>query len=240
MESYRTEEEQVEELKRWWEENGKSTIAAIVVALLAGFGWQGWQGHQDTQAEKASDLYQSMLQSMSDVEPATGAAMEVTDLAQRLKTEHAGSTYAQFAALHLARMAVSSGELQIAEEQLRWVLTEADSGSDVALIAQQRLARVLAANGDTDQALTILAQGTGTAYAASYAAARGDILLSAGRDEEARVAYLEARSLAAANPGQPNLSMLEQKLQSLTPVAPRAVTLSQDSDDQSLSAGEEG
>jgi predicted negative regulator of RcsB-dependent stress response len=130
--------------------------------------------------------------------------------------------------------------LQIAEEQLRWVLTAADSGSDVALIAQQRLARVLAANGDTDQALSILAQGTGTAYAASYAAARGDILLGAGRDEEARVAYLEARSLAAANPGQPNLSMLEQKLQSLTPVAPRAVTLSQDSDEQTLSAGEEG
>ncbi|MEP4485394.1 MAG: tetratricopeptide repeat protein [Halioglobus sp.] len=240
METYRTEEEQVEELKRWWEENGKSTIAAIVVALLAGFGWQGWQGHQEAQAEKASDLYQSMLQSLSAAEPAGGSAADVTDLAQRLKTEHAGSTYAQFAALHLARMAVGSGELQIAEDQLRWVLTAADSGSDVALIAQQRLARVLAAKGDTDQALSILAQGTGTAYAASYAAARGDILLAAGRDEEARVAYLEARSLAAANPAQPNLSMLEQKLQSLTPVAPREVTLTQGSDDQAPSAAEEG
>ena len=97
-----------------------------------------------------------------------------------------------------------------------------------------------AANGDTEQALSILAQGTGTAYAASYAASRGDILLAAGRDDEARAAYLEARSLAAANPGQPNLSMLEQKLQSLTPVAPRAVTLSEGSDDPTLSVGEEG
>ena len=237
MESYRTEEEQVEELKRWWEENGRSTIAAIVVALMAGFGWQGWQGHQEAQAEKASDLYQSMLQSMSVSEPESGGVAEVTDLAARLKTEHAGSVYAQFATLHLARMAVASGELKSAEEQLRWVLTAADAGSDVALIAQQRLARVLAANGDTEQALSILAKGAGTAYGASYAAARGDILLAAGRDDEARMAYLEARSLAAANPGQPNLSMLEQKVQSLTPVAPRAVTLALDSADQVIPAG---
>lgn len=240
MESYRTEEEQVEALRRWWEENGKSTIAAIVVALLAGFGWQGWQGYQDTQAGKASDLYQSMLQSMSVAQPSSAAGAEVTDLAQRLKTEHGGSTYAQFAALHLARMAVGSAELDIAQEQLRWVLTAADSGSDVALIAQQRLARVLAASGDTDQALGILAQGAGTAYAASYAAARGDILLASGKDEEARVAYLEARSLAAANPGQPNLSMLEQKLQSLTPVEPRNLGAPESTDVQVEPVGDEG
>jgi predicted negative regulator of RcsB-dependent stress response len=240
VESYRTEEEQVEALRRWWEENGKSTIAAIVVALLAGFGWQGWQGYQDTQREKASDLYQTLLQSMSAVEPSSTSSAEITDVAQRLKTEHGGTTYAQFAALHLARMAVASDKLDIAEEQLRWVLTAADSGSDVALITQQRLARVLAARGDTEQALSILAQGTNTAYAASYAAARGDILLASGNDEEARAAYLEARSLADANSGQLNLSMLEQKLESLSPVEPRTISVPLNTDDQTMPAGEEG
>ena len=239
MESYRTEEEQVEALRRWWEENGKSTIAAIVVALLAGFGWQGWQGYQDTQREKASDLYQTLLQSMSVAEPSSTAAAEITDVAQRLKAEHGGSTYAQFAALHLARMAVANDKLDMAEEQLRWVLTAADSGSDVALITQQRLARVLAARGDTEQALSILAQGANTAYAASYAAARGDILLASGNDEEARAAYLEARSLADANSGQLNLSMLEQKLESLSPVEPRAISMPSNTDDQTMPAGEE-
>ena len=33
MEEYRTEEEQVEALRRWWNENGRSTIVAIIVAL---------------------------------------------------------------------------------------------------------------------------------------------------------------------------------------------------------------
>ena len=35
MEAYRTEEEQVEALQRWWDENGRSTILAVVVALAA-------------------------------------------------------------------------------------------------------------------------------------------------------------------------------------------------------------
>ena len=43
MESYRTEEEQVEALRRWWNENGRSTLFVIVVVLAGTFGWQGWQ-----------------------------------------------------------------------------------------------------------------------------------------------------------------------------------------------------
>ena len=44
--SYRTEEEQVEALKAWWRENGKSTVVAIAMAVMGVFGWQGWQKQQ--------------------------------------------------------------------------------------------------------------------------------------------------------------------------------------------------
>ena len=47
MEEYRTEEEQVEALRRWWDENGRSTIAAIVIALSVGFGWQAWKSNEE-------------------------------------------------------------------------------------------------------------------------------------------------------------------------------------------------
>ena len=49
MEQYRTEEEQVEALRRWWNENGKSTVAVIVIALAAGLGWQAWQRESGNQ-----------------------------------------------------------------------------------------------------------------------------------------------------------------------------------------------
>ena len=117
--------------------------------------------------------------------------------AEQLKSEFGSTTYAQFAALHLAALAVNEGKLPDAEAQLRWVLGKADKGSDIAQVAQLRLARVLAASGATDQALAILAEAEPGAYGASYAAAKGDILLAAGRNDEARDAYSLAVASAA-------------------------------------------
>ena len=62
MESYRTEEEQVEALRRWWDENGRSTLVTIVLVLAATFGWQGWQRYDAQRMDSASDLYQQMLE----------------------------------------------------------------------------------------------------------------------------------------------------------------------------------
>lgn len=221
MEQYRTEEEQVEALKRWWDENGRSTLAAIIIALSAGFAWQTWKGWDQRQQESASDAYQAMIQVAAGT--STGQRQQAVELARALKEEHGGTTYAQFAALHLARLAVEDGDLAEAQAQLRWVLGKADKGSDTAQVAQLRLARVLSAAGEPEQALAILEQAGEGAYRASYAMVRGDILLQQGRESDARQAYTEARMHAASFPGQVNLATLEQKLQSLTPIAPEAL-----------------
>ena len=47
--------------------------------------------------------------------------------------------------------------------------------------------------------------------------------LGLGREVEAREAYTRARNLATAESTQPNLAMLEQKLQSLNPVPERVL-----------------
>lgn len=210
MEAYRSEEEQVEALRRWWDENGRSIVVAVVVALAAGFGYQGWQEHQRGQRAQASDMYQAMIRSLGASGGSDVAAP--AELAEQLKTAFPGSTYAQFAALHLAAFAVEEGRLDEAEAQLRWVLGKAGKGSDTARVAQLRLARVLAAAGETEQALSILDDNAG-AYQASYALARGDILLGQGREDEARLAYSQV--LAEAGQVGANLASVRQKLQSL-------------------------
>lgn len=221
MNTNRSDDEQVEALRRWWDENGRSTIAAIVIALALAFGWQGWQTYRENRAVAASELYQSMLRGLSDD---TASERPVTELARQLKTEYAGTTYAQFAALHLAAMAVEREQLADAESELRWVLGKAARRSDVAQVAQLRLARVLAAQGDTEQALAILAEGGEEAYRAAYAVTTGDVLLAAGRADEARDAYISAQALLGGGQLGVNLASLQTKLQSLSPQPPREIT----------------
>lgn len=219
MESYRTEEEQVEALRRWWSENGRSTIIAIILALGLGFGYQGYQNYEVENAEGASDLYQRMLQAFSA--PALSPEQQeiALQLAAQLKADYSGSTYAQFASLQLARVAVMQNNLPEAQAELRWVLGKADKGSDIARIAQLRLARVLAASGEADQALSILGQGGEGPYKASYAVARGDVLLSLDRNDEASEAFAAALAFAAADEAAAGIDLIavQQKLQALNP-----------------------
>jgi predicted negative regulator of RcsB-dependent stress response len=219
VDSYRTEEEQVEALRRWWDENGRSTIAAIVIALSAAYGWQTWQSWNETKANNASDLYQAMINQVATQEVTPAQRAQAAELAQRLSAEYGDITYAQFAALQLAQFAVHEDNLAEAEQQLRWALTAAGAGSDTAAVAQLRLARVLAAQGEQEQALAMLQADVASAYQASDAIARGDGLVSRGRHDEAREAYTTARAQALAGGGQINLATLEQKLQALSPIA---------------------
>ncbi|MFT4768907.1 MAG: putative negative regulator of RcsB-dependent stress response [Glaciecola sp.] len=210
MESYRSEEEQVEALKRWWKENGRSTMIGVVLALGLGFGWQGWQKNQELAAESASNLYQQMLQALS-AEEDQGTTIG-RQIAVELKDSHRGSVYAQFAAMHLARLAVNDGQPQVAEQELRWTLAMADAGDDVQQVAQLRLARVLASQDKQEEALGLL-EGAITDFIASYAMARGDILLSQGLEAEAFDAYETAAG--ALEVGSPMPQTLQDKLEYL-------------------------
>lgn len=218
MENYRTEEEQVEALRKWWDENGRSTLLAIVLAVGAGFGWQAWQQQQETLAETASLRYEELLEAVQSGADEDQLAT-IRHLAGGLKEDYSGSTYAGFAALHLARLAVMEDDLVTAESELRWVLT-AKPSDEVRLLAQLRLARVIAAQGNLQAALDILNAGDAGSYEPAYEEARGDIYLQLGQRDKAVESYQAASTLAAASGGGAGNS-LQLKLQSLTPVAPR-------------------
>jgi predicted negative regulator of RcsB-dependent stress response len=220
VETYRTEEEQVEALRRWWQENGRAVVAGVVIALAASFGWQYWQGYDQERRESASVAYQQMLDSIGAMQQDPARRAAAAQQAGQLKTDYAGTTYGNFAALHLARMAVEDGNLTAAEDELRWVLAQGPA-EDVRRVAELRLARVVAAQGDTEAALGILAVDASAEYAASFARAEGDILLAAGRADEARQAYARAQGLVQQSGAGVSLPSLEQKLEHLSPVPPQ-------------------
>ena len=185
-----TEEEQLAQIKEWWQRNGKPLMLGAVIALVLVFGWQFWQKHQINQAQSASVLYQQLL--TAALESGEVDAAEVSRLGNLLKKDFAGTHYAQYGSLFIAKVAVEAGRLDEAASELRAIL---DKPADKMLdeLARQRLARVLAAQDKADEALKLLDGEADKAFAASREELKGDLLVQLGRDDEAHAAYSKAK-----------------------------------------------
>lgn len=210
MSVHLTEEEQLESLKRWWKDNGKTIAFAIIIAVAGYFGVTGWKDHQRQKAEKASVAYEQLLK-LVNVEQ--GKTLTETDratiahLAGQIKSANANSMYAHTAAFFLAKLAVEQNKLDEAVTELKWVLS-AKPDAATAQIARLRLARVLTAQKAYDEALSQLSLEPAAAFVPEYDEARGDILKLQGNLDAARTAYEKA--LSATEPQQQERYMLLQ------------------------------
>ncbi len=187
----RTEEEQIEALKNWWNENGTSLLITIALALAGVFGYQAWQRNTVSQGEAASAIYQDMLEAAIDDPFGESTDKQIAtarSLAQTLKTDFASSSYAKFAALHVAKLAVEEDDLDSAEIELRWVLDH-DVETSLELITRLRLARVLWANGNPEAALASIENVEAAGYTSAYEETKGDLYLELDRPKDARSAY---------------------------------------------------
>ncbi|CJK96535.1 Uncharacterized protein conserved in bacteria [Streptococcus pneumoniae] len=185
-----TEEEQLAQIKDWWQRNGKPLVLGAVIALVLVFGWQFWQKHQINQAQSASVVYQQLLGAA--LESGEADAAEVSRLGNVLKKDFAGTHYAQYGSLFVAKVAVESGRLDEAASELRAIV---DKPADKTLdeLARQRLARVLAAQDKADEAIKLLDGKVDAAFVASREELRGDLLVQLGRNDEAHAAYSKAK-----------------------------------------------
>lgn len=185
-----TEEEQIAQLKEWWSRNGKPLLTGGALALVLVFGWQYWQGSQNSRAQQMSMLYQQLLeQGMSDMGLETSEAVSLLNQLDALDKGHA---YTQYARLMVARLAVDEDRLTDAVSELQQI-TDKPATQELGEIARQRLARVLAADGQPEQGLALLAGKAPEAFKASREEVKGDLLVQLGRNDEARAAYEQAR-----------------------------------------------
>ncbi len=180
------EQEQISEIKAWWEQNGTMVTALALAVVLAVAGWQAWRWHLNTQGAEASTLYFAVQQA-ADAED----AQKARESAGRLIDQYGGTVYAQMGALLSAGTQFRKNELDNARAQLEWA---ADKGSDPALrdLARLRLAAVLQQQGQADQALARLQAAPLPGYKARFDDLRGDLLAAQGKTAEARTAYQAA------------------------------------------------
>ncbi len=189
MATHPGEDEQLEALKKWWQENGNVTVIGFVVGIAVLFGGKAWFDHKQTQSEQASSDLALLLNELN-----VGDDESIADQAELLVEQYGDSSSASFAAFIKAKTEVEAGNIDEAKSILQSVIDKPIlTGLDD--LARLRLARLLVAESNYDQALTLISGGK-SSFKPHFAELRGDILSAQGKVDDARVAY----ELALENP----------------------------------------
>lgn len=189
------EQEKLDELKAWWKQYGNLVLLAVIAAAITVAGWGGWRWYERNAALQASQLYETLAAAAR-----AGDAKALRDAGGALTEGHARSLYASMGALAAARFHFDRGEAKSAKAQLQWVV-ERSSADDFRDLARLRLAALLLDEKEYDEALKLLADKPLDAYAAQFAALRGDLLVARNQPAEARAAYQLALEKAHSSAG---------------------------------------
>lgn len=185
----KTEEQQFEEAKSWFKQNGTPILVAVLLAAAASFGWHYWKNHQLETAQKASAQYQQVMESYLQ-DPTKNAP-----LADKFISEHSHSSYAVFMQLEQAKQLVAKGEFDSARQYLSQALA-ATSDATLQAVIRFRLAAVAYQLNQFDDALGFLAPVQDQAWSLRKQVLTGDILLAKGDKAAARSAYEQAKAQA--------------------------------------------
>jgi len=200
------EQEQLDEFKAWWKQNGKM-VASLLVAVLVGYAaFQGWHFYQNKQSVEASTQYQELLvvdeKDLKIIQAKSAMLME----------SFSGTPYAGRAALFAAKANYQANEVKSAKAQLDWAIKNAKETS-VSALSSLQLANILAEEKDFEGALKLLNARHDAGFDGLFADLKGDVLVSLGKNVEAKEAYQQA--LTKLEPKGKFRALTQQKLESL-------------------------
>ena len=214
MEIYQTEEQQVEAIKSYWQENGNMIIAGIVLGFVGFIGFNFYKDNQLANETAISDSYQTLI------ENSTTDKAAFSENAQKFISENANTSYASLTALALAKDAADAQDWQGAQTQLTSALKSAPT-EGIKGIVSLRLARVQIQQEQYKQALATLAKPLPESFTAAIEEIKGDTYLLQGKKELARNAY----QTAIAADGLANSPSLQMKLDDLATAVNLTTTL---------------
>ena len=190
------EEQEINQLKEWWKENGKTIIVAFILGVGGMFGWRYWQAHQAEQIAQASAQYDALIYSAQQDKQAKKANIE------QFVQANSKTAYAVFALLDEAKKAAEKQDFAAAEVNLNQALTQSQDEVLTSIVAL-RLSAVQFQLGQLDNALTTLNQVKGESFNARKAILTGDIQIVKGDKVAAKNSFEQA---------QQNGSQLEQQM----------------------------
>lgn len=181
-----TEQEQIDLLKNWIKQYSLVILAGVLAAAIAIFGWRTWQERQYRILSHASAVYDEML-TLRAQNNADGTLIQ----AQKLLNRYPKTTYAQLAALMLARDAVYKKDYVKAVNQLNWILDHSSEPS-MRQIARLRLARIQLAEHQATESIKTLATVEDKSFSGLINEERGDAYYAMKETKKAQAAYQQA------------------------------------------------
>ena len=180
------EEQEINQLKDWWKENGKTIIVAFILGVGGMFGWRYWQAHQAEQIAQASAQYDALIYSAQQDEQAKKANIE------QFVQANSKTAYAVFILLDEAKKATEKQDFSAAEANLNQALTQSQDEVLTSIVAL-RLSAVQFQLGQLDNALTTLNQVKGESFNARKAILTGDIQVAKGDKVAAKNSFEQAQ-----------------------------------------------
>jgi predicted negative regulator of RcsB-dependent stress response len=183
---YLTEQEQIDQLKKWLRIYGLPTILGIVIGIVIIYSWQYYQNYRLITLEKASIIYDTMLSNY--LHNNTTAA---NDNALDLLHDYPKTTYADLAQLILAKIAILNHNYPGAIERLMHVLNTTKQ-AEIRQISRLRLARIYIAQQQASTAIQLLTIVDSPSFNGLINEVRGDAYVTLKDAAAAKLAYQQA------------------------------------------------
>jgi predicted negative regulator of RcsB-dependent stress response len=201
------EQEQIAQLKAFWQQWGKLIVGIVLVGVLAFVGYKGYEWYQKRQVAQAQAAFSAFNGTLAKKGDATAQL-------NGLQNNFAKTNYASLASLQMAAALAGEGKFEQAQAPLQWVLQHGQLENQGA--ARLHLADVLMQLNKKDEALKVL-DTPEAHFEAAFANKKADIYLM-GQDA-AKAREIVQSALDQAKKATPvdvvAVEALEQKLKFL-------------------------
>jgi predicted negative regulator of RcsB-dependent stress response len=187
------EQEQLDQLKHFWNKYGNVITWLLIVVMGSYAGWNGYQYWQKQQSTKAAALFDEVERAAS-----SGDTSKLERSWNDMRDRFPGTTYAAQSALLAGRTFQQAEKTDAALSALKWASENASDGASVQL-ARLRLANLQIQQKAYDEAIKTLAKPFTPAFSGLALDIQGDIFMAQNKPLDAVKAYTDAWSKLEVN-----------------------------------------
>ena len=184
-----TDEQQLDNVKSFFQKYGSAIVTGILIALIAFFGWEYWQKKTLAENQNATAKVQQL---MDDANIANGDVKIITALsasAAKIVKDNPDSVQAIQSQMVMAKLAYEKNDYALAERELKKVENSKIKDIGLLQVVKIKLADAQLAQKKYDDALKTLSAVTDPAFQATAEELKGDIYVAKSDINNAQKAY---------------------------------------------------